>query len=87
MSIKNVLKEIVENVDGALGAIVMGYDGIPLDEYITEASPIDLQVLSVEYATVLKEIKKSSCCSRLRNNGRDCDQYGCLPRYNSSTRR
>jgi len=59
MSIKNVLKEIVENVDGALGAIVMGYDGIPLDEYIAEASPIDLQVLSVEYATVLKEIKKA----------------------------
>jgi len=33
MSIKTVLQEIVENVDGALGAIVMGYDGIPLDEY------------------------------------------------------
>ena len=59
MSIKTVLQEIVENVDGALGAIVMGYDGIPLDEFIKESSPIDLQVLSVEYATVLKEIKKA----------------------------
>jgi len=59
MSIKTVLQEIVENVDGSLGAIVMGYDGIPLDEFIKESSPIDLQVLSVEYATVLKEIKKA----------------------------
>lgn len=59
MSIKTVLQEIVENVDGALGAVVMGYDGIPLDEYIIEGSPIDLQVLSVEYATVLKEVRKA----------------------------
>jgi predicted regulator of Ras-like GTPase activity (Roadblock/LC7/MglB family) len=59
MSIKSVLREIVENVDGALGAIVMGYDGIPLDEYICESSPLDLQVLSVEYATVLKEVRKA----------------------------
>lgn len=59
MSIKTVLQEIVGSVDGALGAVVMGYDGIPLDEYIPQGSPIDLQVLSVEYATVLKEIRKA----------------------------
>ncbi|MDD2319575.1 MAG: roadblock/LC7 domain-containing protein [Geobacteraceae bacterium] len=59
MSIKNVLQEMVESVDGALGAIVMGYDGIALDEYVKESSPLDLQVLSVEYATVLKEIRKA----------------------------
>jgi len=59
MSIKGVLKEIVENIDGGLGATVIGYDGIPLDEYIKEDAPIDLQVLAVEYATVLKEIRKA----------------------------
>jgi predicted regulator of Ras-like GTPase activity (Roadblock/LC7/MglB family) len=59
MSLRNVLKEIVESVDGALGAIVMGYDGIPLDEYLKECPPFDLQVLSVEYATVLKEVRKA----------------------------
>jgi predicted regulator of Ras-like GTPase activity (Roadblock/LC7/MglB family) len=59
MSIKSVLKEMVDTIDGGLGAMVMGYDGIPLDEYILESSPLDLQVLSVEYATVLKEVKKA----------------------------
>jgi len=59
MSLRNVLQQVVENVDGAFGATVIGYDGIALDEYMTEKSPLDLQVLSVEYATVLKEIRKA----------------------------
>jgi predicted regulator of Ras-like GTPase activity (Roadblock/LC7/MglB family) len=59
MSLKNTLKDIVERVDGGLGAVIIGYDGIPLEEYLTEEAPIDLQVLAIEYATVLKEIKKA----------------------------
>ncbi len=59
MSIQEILKELVAQTDGGFGAMVMGYDGIPLDEYICEKAPLDLQVLSVEYATVLKEVKKA----------------------------
>ena len=59
MSIKAVLKEMVESVDGGLGVVVIGYDGISIDEYISDDAPIDLQILAVEYATVLKEIRKS----------------------------
>jgi len=59
MSIREILKEIVEGVDGGIGALVIGYDGIPLDEYIKDDAPMDLQMMAVEYATVLKEIKKA----------------------------
>jgi predicted regulator of Ras-like GTPase activity (Roadblock/LC7/MglB family) len=59
MPLKSTLKEIVESVDGGLGAVIIGYDGIPLDEYLKEEAPIDLQVLAIEYATVLKEIRKA----------------------------
>lgn len=59
MSIKGALRELVENVDGGLGAIVIGYDGIPIDEYIIDDAPLDLQLLAVEYATVLKEVRKA----------------------------
>jgi predicted regulator of Ras-like GTPase activity (Roadblock/LC7/MglB family) len=59
MSIKAVLKEMVESVDGGLGVVVIGYDGISIDEYIKEDAPVDLQLLAVEYATVLKEIRKA----------------------------
>jgi len=59
MSMKAVLKEMVECVDGGLGVVVIGYDGISIDEYIKEDAPVDLQLLAVEYATVLKEIRKA----------------------------
>jgi predicted regulator of Ras-like GTPase activity (Roadblock/LC7/MglB family) len=37
----------------------MAYDGIPIDEVIVEQSDFDMQLLSVEYATVLKEMKRA----------------------------
>ena len=59
MLLKDTLKTIVNSVDGALAAIIMAYDGIPIDEVAVEQSEFDLQLLSVEYATVLKEIKRA----------------------------
>jgi predicted regulator of Ras-like GTPase activity (Roadblock/LC7/MglB family) len=59
MSLREALNTIVQNVDGALAAIIMAYDGIPIDEVTIEQSEFDMQLLSVEYATVLKEIKRA----------------------------
>lgn len=59
MSLKDTLREIVENVDGGLAAIIMAYDGIPIDEVVVAQTEFDLQLLTVEYATVLKEIKRA----------------------------
>ena len=59
MSLRDSLSAIVQSVDGSLAALVMAYDGIPIDEVIVEQSEFDMQLLSVEYATVLKEIKRS----------------------------
>ncbi|MDD2542338.1 MAG: roadblock/LC7 domain-containing protein [Desulfuromonadaceae bacterium] len=59
MSLKDALNKIVQSVDGSLAAIIMAYDGIPIDEVSVEQSEFDMQLLSVEYATVLKEIKRA----------------------------
>ncbi|RII27204.1 MAG: GTPase [Geobacter sp.] len=59
MSFKITLKTIVESVEGGVGAIIMGYDGIEIDAYGLEDSALDVQLLAVEYATVLKEVKKT----------------------------
>ena len=59
MSLRDSLNTIVQSVDGALSAIIMAYDGIPIDEVTVEQSEFDIQLLSVEYATVLKEIKRA----------------------------
>jgi len=59
MSLRELLNSIVQSVDGSLAAIIMAYDGIPIDEVTVEQSEFDMQLLSVEYATVLKEIKRA----------------------------
>ena len=59
MSLRDLLNTIVQSVDGSLAAIIMAYDGIPIDEVVVEQSEFDMQLLSVEYATVLKEIKRA----------------------------
>jgi predicted regulator of Ras-like GTPase activity (Roadblock/LC7/MglB family) len=59
MSLRDSLNTIIQCVDGALAAVIMAYDGIPIDEVAVEQSEFDMQLLSVEYATVLKEIKRA----------------------------
>lgn len=59
MSLRDSLNTILHTVEGAQAAIIMAYDGIPIDEVIIEQSEFDMQLLSVEYATVLKEIKRA----------------------------
>jgi len=59
MSLKETLGTILNSVEGALSVIIMAYDGIPIDEVSLEQNEIDMQLLSVEYATVLKEIKRA----------------------------
>ena len=57
MSFRDTLKDLVDAVAGGQGAVIMGYDGIPIDEYVGEDVSLDVQLLAVEYSTLLKEIK------------------------------
>lgn len=59
MSFRAILQGLVEGVEGGQGAVIMGYDGIPIDEYMRADLAFDIQLLSVEYATLLKEIKRT----------------------------
>lgn len=59
MAFRETLEEMVLTVGGGLGAVIMGYDGIAIDEYIASETGIDLQLLSVEYSNVIKEIRSA----------------------------
>jgi predicted regulator of Ras-like GTPase activity (Roadblock/LC7/MglB family) len=59
MSLRDTLRTIVEGVDGGLAALVMAYDGIAIDEVTVGQAGFDMQLLLVEYATVLKEIRRA----------------------------
>ncbi|HUL00835.1 MAG TPA: roadblock/LC7 domain-containing protein [Nitrospirota bacterium] len=64
MAFSDIMKQVVNGTEGALGALVVGLDGIPVEEY-SVSSEIDLQSMTVEYSTLLKEIEKGSQISEL----------------------
>ncbi|SRR3990172_1398010 len=64
MPFSDILKEVVNGTEGALGALVVGTDGIPVEEF-TVSSEMDLQSMTVEYSTLLKEIEKGSQAARM----------------------
>ncbi len=55
MSFTDVLKETVDKVDGAVSAMIIGADGITVEEYVTEKL-IDLTELSAEASAMIKDI-------------------------------
>jgi predicted regulator of Ras-like GTPase activity (Roadblock/LC7/MglB family) len=59
MSFREILKRIVESTDRAIGVVLMGYDGISIDEFIIQKTAVDVTMLTVEYSTLLKEIKRT----------------------------
>jgi predicted regulator of Ras-like GTPase activity (Roadblock/LC7/MglB family) len=64
MAFTEILKTVVSGTEGALGALVVGVDGIPVEEYAV-TDEIDLQSMTVEYSTLLKEIEKGSQSAQL----------------------
>jgi predicted regulator of Ras-like GTPase activity (Roadblock/LC7/MglB family) len=56
---KKFLRELVESVDGAVGSVIMGMDGISVEEYC-ERADTDLQLIGIELSTVLKEMDRAS---------------------------
>ncbi len=55
-----ILQGIVQQSGGGVGAVLMGYDGIAIEEYFEAVEGVDLHMVAVEYANVLKEIKKTA---------------------------
>lgn len=54
-----VLHAMVDGTAGGLGGVVMGYDGIAIAQYFKPVDDADLQLIAVEYANILKEIRKA----------------------------
>ncbi len=65
MSFAGLLREIVEGCGGGIGAVLMGSDGIPIEQVV--AGPIpqgpladDLATAGVEFGRILDDIRKAS---------------------------
>lgn len=57
---KNILENIVSSCSGGVGAVLMGYDGIGVDQYSVDPDQLDLSLVGIEYSNVTKEIRNAS---------------------------
>ena len=53
---QEVLKRVVDNTDGAIAALLMGYDGIPVEQYVADGATLDVATIGMEYSVILKSI-------------------------------
>ncbi len=59
MSFSEVLKETVERIPGAVAALIVASDGIPVEEYKVE-NLLDFNDLSAEASTFIKDVEVAS---------------------------
>ena len=57
---KNILRDVVENTDGALASILMGYDGITVESYSGSKTTVDMETVCSEYSQVLNQVKQAA---------------------------
>lgn len=60
MSFQDILKTSVHAVDGGLASVVMGFDGIAVEQYVNDGSGVDVQTLGVEYSSALTEVRRTA---------------------------
>ncbi len=62
MSFAAMLHEIVEGCSGAMGAALMGNDGVPIEEVVAHQGGLGEEIgnAGVEFGRILDEIRKAS---------------------------
>lgn len=57
---KQVLEEMVSETPGGVGAVLMGYDGIAIEQFVAKGDEVDLQLVAIEYSNVVKEVRNTA---------------------------
>jgi len=63
MSFETHLKAVVSGIEGAVACSLMGFDGIAVETYQTQAdldSSVDVQGAWIEYSSVLSQLKNTA---------------------------
>jgi len=54
------LKKVVDNVDGGVGSLIMGLDGIAVETYVREGQKVDINTIGMEFSFILTQVKKAA---------------------------
>ena len=57
---KEPLQKIVDNVEGGIAGLVMGFDGISVESYTREGHKIDINTVGMEFSFILTQVRKAA---------------------------
>ena len=57
---REVLQNAVDSTEGGVGGLLMGFDGIAVDQYVRDGSAFDVQTIGMEYSVILKQIQTAA---------------------------
>ena len=57
---REALRQVVDNTEGGIAAVLMGYDGIPLEQYIAADAELNVETVGMEFSVVLSQIRKAA---------------------------
>ena len=57
---REILQEVVENTDGGVAGLLMGFDGIPVDQFVKDDAAVDVETVGMEYSVILKSIRQAA---------------------------
>jgi predicted regulator of Ras-like GTPase activity (Roadblock/LC7/MglB family) len=54
------LKKVVDNVDGGIAGLVMGFDGIAVESYTRDGQQMDINTVGMEFSFILGQVRKAA---------------------------
>ncbi len=57
---KEALQGAVEGTDGGYAGLLMDFEGIPVESYVGENSPFDIEVVGAEVSVLIKQIQRAA---------------------------
>lgn len=61
----DILKKVVDHVDGGLGAVVMGLDGIPVETYTRQPDRVDINTVGMEFSFILTQARRAADSAKI----------------------
>jgi predicted regulator of Ras-like GTPase activity (Roadblock/LC7/MglB family) len=53
------LKKVVDNIEGGIAAVVMGLDGIAVEQYVRQNDRLDVNTVGMEFSFILSQVRKA----------------------------
>jgi predicted regulator of Ras-like GTPase activity (Roadblock/LC7/MglB family) len=57
---KEPLMKVVDNVEGGLAGLIMGFDGIAVESYTRDGGKVDINTVGMEFSFILTQVRKAA---------------------------